>query len=56
VIANYMAVQKGNETIFGPLPGMPVMVNLPTGVDLYSSMAVNTNNSITVDWAAYCFY
>lgn len=56
IITNYIGFQTTDEISTGPLPGMPTIVNIPSGISLQVAMAQNNAGALTIDWAAYCFY
>ena len=56
IITNYIGFQTTDEISTGPLPGMPTVVNIPSGTSLQVAMAQNNAGALTIDWAAYCFY
>lgn len=56
IITNYIGFQTTDEISTGPIPGMPTVVNIPSGTSLQVAMAQNNAGALTIDWAAYCFY
>lgn len=48
--------QISDERIVGPIPGFPVVVNIPSGTDLNVSLVRANGGLRKIDWAVYCFY
>lgn len=53
---NVVVTQSGANLVLGPIPAMPYINEIRSGVSVRLYTAQSNSGALTLDWALYCFY